>query len=119
LNARQAGLRTAGGIAACVGYGALVAFLVLIGTQLWWWFRDGEWTGVDVSNGLHGVLLRCCVRDGSSGALANLVQWLDSPLDWHGLHHVFEVLPASLLLFAVSILGNCLFILCKDRLEGR
>jgi hypothetical protein len=32
---------------------------------------------------------------------------------------VFEVVPASLALFAVSIAGNCLFIYSRDRRQGR
>ena len=40
-------------------------------------------------------------------------------MSWLGMHKVFEVLPASLALFAVSIAGNCLFIYCRDRLDRR
>jgi hypothetical protein len=36
-------------------------------------------------------------------------------VNWLGLHKVFEVIPASLALFAVSIAGNSLFIYCRDR----
>jgi hypothetical protein len=38
-------------------------------------------------------------------------------VDWLGLHQVFEVVPASLALFLVSIAGNCLFIYSRDRLH--
>jgi hypothetical protein len=48
-----------------------------------------------------------------------LVSWLDSPVDWLGLHKVLEVIPASLGLFALSILGNSVFIYCRDRLAER
>jgi hypothetical protein len=36
-----------------------------------------------------------------------------------GLHQVLEILPASLALFALSIVGNSIFIYCSDRLDGR
>jgi hypothetical protein len=35
------------------------------------------------------------------------------------MHKVVEVVPASLALFAASIVGNCIFVYCKDRLDGR
>ncbi len=38
-------------------------------------------------------------------------------VDWLGLHKVLEVVPASLALFALSILGNSIFIYCRDRIE--
>jgi hypothetical protein len=44
---------------------------------------------------------------------------LDAPVDWLGLHKVLEIVPASLALFAVSILGNSIFIYCCDRIEER
>jgi hypothetical protein len=40
-------------------------------------------------------------------------------VNWLGLHKVFEVIPASLALFVLSIAGNCLFIYCRDRLARR
>jgi hypothetical protein len=40
-------------------------------------------------------------------------------VDWLGMHKVFEVVPASMALFAVSIAGNCLFLYCRDRLDQR
>jgi hypothetical protein len=104
---------------AVVGYGALSAFLVLVGWQSYRWFRDGEWTHVGMSEGLRIGLQHCCVNDGDTGRLAALLQWLDAPVDWLGMHKVVEVVPASLALFAVSIVGNCIFIYCKDRLDGR
>jgi hypothetical protein len=72
-----------------------------------------------VSEGLRDGLLRCCVKDGDTGRLAALVHWLDAPVDWLGLHKVLEVVPASLALFAVSILGNSIFIYCRDRIAER
>jgi hypothetical protein len=104
---------------AVVGYGALSAFLILVVWQSYRWFRDGEWTHVGMSEGLRIGLQHCCVKDGDTGRLAALLHWLDAPVDWLGMHKVVEVVPASLALFAVSIAGNCIFIYCKDRLEGR
>jgi hypothetical protein len=104
---------------AVLGFGSLLAFLCLISVQVYRWFRDGEWTHFGVNEGLHTTLLHCCVKDGDTGRLAALVQWLDEPASWLGLHQVLEILPASLALFALSILGNSIFIYCSDRLEGR
>jgi hypothetical protein len=119
LNAREASLKFFGGIGAVFGYGCLLAFLYLVGLQAYRWFRDGEWTHIGVNEGLRAGLARCCVKEGDTGRLADFVQWLDAPVNWLGLHKVFEVLPASLAIFAVSIAGNCLFIYCRDRLDGR
>jgi len=116
---REGALRVTRICGAILGYGALVAFLCLISVQVYRWFRDGEWTHFGVSEGLRVTLLHCCVNDGDTGRLATLVQWLDEPVTWLGLHQVLEVLPASLALFALSILGNSLFIYAQDRLEGR
>ena len=100
---------------ALVGYGCLAAFLYLIGLQVYLWFREGEWTHLGVSEGVRIGLSHCCVKDGDTGKLASLVHWLDAPADWLGLHKVLEILPASLALFALSILGNSIFIYCRDR----
>ncbi len=110
-------LRTTAGLGALFGYGCLIAFLYLVGAQVYRWFRDGEWTHIGLSDGMRDALTRCCVKDADSGKLADLVQWLTSPVDWLGLHRVFEVMPASLALFLVSIAGNCLFIYSRDRLH--
>jgi hypothetical protein len=109
------GGRAAGAI---LGYGCLAAFLCLISVQVYRWFRDGEWTHFGVSEGIRAGLSRCCVKDGDTGRLASLLHWLDAPADWLGLHKVLEVVPASLALFACSILGNCIFIYCRDRIEA-
>jgi hypothetical protein len=101
-----------------LGYGCLAAFLCLISVQVYRWFRDGEWTHFGVSEGIRAGLSRCCVKDGDTGRLASLLHWLDAPADWLGLHKVLEVVPASLALFACSILGNCIFIYCRDRIEA-
>jgi hypothetical protein len=109
-------LRVVGGI---IGYGSLAAFLYLIAMQIYHWFREGDWTRVGTSDGLRIMLSHLGVRDGDGGRLASLLHWIDTPVDWLGLHKVLEVLPASLVLFALSILGNCLFIYCGDRLNER
>ncbi len=109
--------RVTGGIGAVVGYGCLIAFLCLVGMQIYSWFRDGEWTHIGMSEGMRAGLVRCCVKAADSGRLADFLQWLNSPVDWLGLHRVFEVIPASLALFLVSIAGNCLFIYSRDRLH--
>jgi hypothetical protein len=118
-SSRDIFLRAARALSAFVGYGCLAAFLCLISVQIYRWFRDGEWTHFGVSEGLRAGLLRCCVKDGDSGQLAALVHWLDAPVDWLGLHKVLESVPASLALFAVSILGNSIYIYCCDRIEER
>jgi hypothetical protein len=119
MKAGDAALRLTSGIGAVIGYGGLIAFLYLVGLQSYRWFHDGEWTPVGMNDGLRISLLHCCVKEGDTGRLATFMQWLDAPVTWLGLHKVFEVLPASLALFAVSIAGNCLFIYCRDRLEKR
>jgi hypothetical protein len=119
VKATDAVLRFASALGAAIGYGCLFAFLGLVGAQIYWWFRDGEWTHIGVGDGLRAGLAHCCVQDGATGRLAALVQWLDAPANGLGMHKVIEVIPASLALFAVSIAGNCLFIYCRDRLERR
>jgi hypothetical protein len=111
MRARIQVLRGLGGL---VAYGGLACFLVLIGTQIYRWLRDGEWVPIRISDGLHHELIWCCVREGDSGRLAALAQWLDAPTTWLGLHRVLEVIPASLSLFALSVLGNFLLIYGSD-----
>ncbi|MEP6883641.1 MAG: hypothetical protein ABJC66_02720 [Gammaproteobacteria bacterium] len=118
MNARDAALKVTGAIGAVIGYGCLLGFLYLVGGQVYRWFRDGEWNHLGMDDGLRIGLHHCCVTDGG-GRLAELMHWLDAPVDWLGLHKVFEVVPASLALFAVSIAGNCLFIYCRDCLDRR
>jgi hypothetical protein len=117
MKARDAWWRTLGAIGAVIGYGCLIAFLYLVGLQSYRWFRDGEWTHIGLGDGLRMGLLRCGVKDGDTGKLAALMQWLDAPVDWLGLHKVVDVVPASLAVFAISIAGNSLFIYCKDRVD--
>jgi hypothetical protein len=119
MKAGDAVLRFTSVIGAVIGYGCLIAFLYLVGLQSYRWFHDDEWTHVGMNDGLRIGLLHCCVKDGDTGRLATFMQWLDAPVTWLGLHKVFEVVPASLALFAVSIAGNCLFIYCRDRLDKR
>jgi len=110
-------LRVARALGAIVGYGSLAAFLSLVSLQIYRWFREGEWMHVGVIDGLRAGLSRCCVHDGDTGRLAVLAHWLDTPVDWLGLHKVLEVIPASLALFALSILGNSIFVYCRDRID--
>jgi hypothetical protein len=112
-------LRIAGAFGAVLGYGCLAAFLYLISLQIYRWFREGDWTHFAVADGLQLWLTRCCVKDGDTGRLAALVHWLEAPTDWMGLHKVLEILPASLALFALSILGNSIFIYCRDWSDAR
>jgi len=116
-SARKIALWIGCGAGAGVGYGCLAAFLYLISLQIYRWFREGEWTHIGVSDGMRVALAHCCVKDGDTGRLAAMSHWLDAPVDWLGLHKVLEVVPASLGLFALSILGNSIFIYCRDRMD--
>jgi hypothetical protein len=117
MKARDIFLQIVRAVGACIGYAFLAAFLWLVGAQIYSWFRTGDWTHIGVSEGLRTVLVRCCVKNGNNGHIAALLHWLDTPVDWLGMHKVLEVLPASLALFAVSILGNCISIYCRDRID--
>jgi hypothetical protein len=119
MTARHALLRTMSVVGAVIGYGCLAAFLYLVGAQLLRWFHQGEWTHVGMGDGLRISLTHCCLKEDGSGRIAGFLQWWDSPVSWLGLHKVFEVVPASLALFAFSIAGNSLFIYCRDRLQTR
>jgi hypothetical protein len=119
VRAGRAAVGLLAGIGAVIGYGSLLAFLYLIGTQTYRWFREGEWTHIGMGDGIRIGLVHCCVKDGGSGRLAGFLQWWESPATWLGMHKVLEVIPASLALFAVSIVGNSLFIYCRDRLQQR
>ncbi len=106
-------------LGAVIGYGFLLGFLWLVVAQISDWLRVGEWIHLGVAEGLHAELVRCCVHTGDKGHWAVLLQWLESPINWLGLHKLLEVLPASLAMFMVSVTGNCLFIYCKDRIAER
>jgi hypothetical protein len=108
-------LRVGGAAGALFGYGCLAAFLSLVGFQIYRWFREGEWTHVGVSDGLRVIVNHLGVTPDSTGRLSELAHWLDAPVHWLGLHKALEVLPASLALFAISILGNSIFIYLSDR----
>jgi hypothetical protein len=119
MTARDFSLRFGTAAGAVIGYGCLAAFLYLVGTQIYRWFREGEWTHIGLNDGLRVGLAHCCVKGGDTGRLAAFMHWLDAPVDWLGLHKLFDVLPASLALFALSIAGNCVFNYCKDKQAGR
>jgi hypothetical protein len=119
MKVHSAILRVVSVIGAVIGYGCLIAFLYVVGLQSYRWFHDGEWTHIGMNDGLRIGLLKCCVEDAETGRLAAFMHWLVAPVNWLGMHKVFDVVPASLALFAISIAGNCLFIYCKDRLDGR
>jgi hypothetical protein len=119
VKARDVILRLISAVGAVIGYGCLIAFLFLVGLQCYLWFRDGEWTHIGMTEGLRVGLVHCCVKDGDTGRLAAFIHWLVAPVNWLGMHKVFEVVPASLAVFAMSIAGNCLFIYCRDRLDRR
>ncbi|HTD75956.1 MAG TPA: hypothetical protein VK652_20685 [Steroidobacteraceae bacterium] len=119
MSVRTVTLRVMSGVGAIIGYGCLATFLFLISMQLYRWFRQGEWTHIGMGDGIRIGLTHCCVREDSVGAIAGFLHWWESPVTWLGLHKVFEVVPASLALFAVSIAGNSLFIFCRDRIRAR
>jgi hypothetical protein len=119
MKGRGAVLRIVCALGGLVGYGCLAVFLYLISLQVYRWFRDGEWTHFGVTEGIRRGLSLCCAKDADSGRLAALMHWLDAPVDWLGLHKVLDVVPASLALLAVSILGNSVFIYCRDRIDER
>lgn len=117
MTVREASLRIASVLFAVVAYGGLAAFLALVGFQVYRWFREGEWTHVGVTDGMRAALAHWHVAEAATGRLAALSHWLDAPVDWLGLHKVLEVLPASLALLAISILGNSLFVYASDRIR--
>jgi hypothetical protein len=117
MTAREAGWRAGSIAGALVGYGCLAAFLALVGFQTYRWFQDGEWTHFGVNDGLRAALARLGGAENLTGRLAALSHWLDAPVTWLGLHRLLDVLPASLALFAISILGNSIFIYAGDHLR--
>lgn len=117
MTSRDAVLRTLRVSGATLGYGGFTLFLALVGVQVYRWLRDGEWTHIGVSEGMRIVLGYIGVQPGDVGRLAALSRWLDAPAGWLGLHTVLEVVPASLALFLVSIVGNGVFIYCRDRMD--
>lgn len=104
-------------VSAVVAFGSFAWFLCLVGTQVYRWLRDGEWTRIGIGDGLLSLMSSCCVTNGG-GATAQFVRWLEAPQSWLGWHRVLEVVPASIGLFLLSVLGNFIFIYCSDRLDG-
>jgi hypothetical protein len=117
MRPREVSLRAGELVGGVIGYGFLAAFLSLVGFQAYRWFRDGEWTHIGVCDGLRVVLSRWGVGPDSTGRLSALSHWIDAPVEWLGLHKVLEVLPASLALFAIAVLGNSIFIYTSDRIR--
>ena len=117
VSVRDALLRLGSVLGAIVAYGYLIAFLGLLGFQVYRWFQSGEWTHVGVNDGMRAALAHFAGPDGLTGWRAALGRWLDAPVTWLGLHTVLEALPASLALFLISILGNSLFVYTTDRLR--
>jgi uncharacterized membrane protein len=117
MSRREAALRVGSVLGAIVAYGYLVASLALVGSQAYRWFQNGEWTHVGVNDGIRAALARLAGADGLTGWRAALAQWLDAPVSWLGLHTLLDVVPASLALFIISILGNSLLIYTTDRLR--
>ena len=64
MKARDAVLKAFAFVGALVGYGFLASFLFLVGWQTFHWIRDGEWSHIGTTDGLHITLVRCCVKDG-------------------------------------------------------
>ncbi|HEX4153625.1 MAG TPA: hypothetical protein VHY75_15565 [Steroidobacteraceae bacterium] len=117
MTSRESTWRVVSVLGAILGYGCLAAFLGLIGTQLYRWLKAGEWTRVSLADGIRSVLSHMPMPGDSTARLARLAHWLDAPVDWLGLHKLIEVLPASLALFSIAVLGNFLFIYGSDRLR--
>jgi hypothetical protein len=117
MTGRESSWRILSVLGGVVGYGCLAASLSLVGLQIYGWFKEGEWTHISLGDGIRAVLERMHIPDDATGRLAGLSHWLDAPVNWLGLHKVVEVLPASLALFAVAILGNFLFVYGADRLR--
>jgi hypothetical protein len=117
MNRREAVWRVGSVLGAIVAYGYLSACIALVGFQVYRWFQNGEWTHVGVNDGMRAALAHLAGADGLTGWRASLAAWLDAPVAWLGLHTVLEVVPASLALFVISILGNSLFVYTTDRLR--
>ena len=60
-------LSVLGGI---VGYGCLAAFMSLVGLQVYWWFKEGEWTHISLGDAIRAVLDRMHIADDAGGRLA-------------------------------------------------
>ncbi len=118
MTGRQTTWRVLSTAGAVTGYGCLAGFLWLIGTQVYRWFREDEWTRISIADGLRSALEHLHLSADGTGRLERLSRWLDAPVDWLGLHKVIEVVPASLALFAAAVFGNFVFVYGSDRLRG-
>ena len=105
-------------LAAVIAFGSFGWFLGLICTQLYRWFRDGAWTSISTNDGLISLVTSCCMHPGDAGRIADFSRWLEAPASWFGWHRVFELMPASVSLFLVSMLANFVYIYCSDRLDA-
>ena len=117
MTARESTWRIVSVLGAVVGYGCLAAFLALVGTQVYRWFKEGEWTHISLADGIRAMLGHLHIPDDATSRLARLSHWLDAPVDWLGLHKLVEILPASLALFSIAVLGNFIFVYGTDRLR--
>ncbi|HTV97345.1 MAG TPA: hypothetical protein VME42_15155 [Steroidobacteraceae bacterium] len=117
MSARETALRAGSVLGALFAYGCFGGFLLLIGLQLYRWFENGEWTHIGVNDGMRATLAHLAGADGLTGWRAALAHWIDAPVKWLGLHKVLDVLPASMALFAISVVGNSIFIYTTDRLR--
>jgi hypothetical protein len=104
-------------IGGIVAYGCLTAFVVSDQLANLPMVSRGRMDAHRHRRRLRAVLVTCCVNDGDSGHLASFVHWLDTPTDWLGWHKLLEVIPASIGLFALSMLGNFAFIYGSDRIR--
>jgi hypothetical protein len=117
MTARESTWRIVSVLGAVVGYGCLAAFLGLVGLQVYRWFKEGEWTHISLADGIRAMLGHLHIPDDATSRLARLSHWLDAPVDWLGLHKLVEILPASLALFSIAVLGNFIFVYGTDRLR--
>jgi len=100
-----------------LAYGALAAVIGVLAYQGYRWLHDGGWSPIGVGDGLRALLAAGGIKDGDAGRLAMLLRWLEAPKDWLGWHKVLEVIPASVGLFTLSVLGNFLYIYAGDLLR--
>ena len=94
MKIRDACLQFARLLSAIVAYAFLAAFVALVGTQIYGWFRTGDWTHIGVNDGLRAVLARCCARhgDGDLGRFQlHEVQGAGAEQDWPGARNITEL----------------------------
>ena len=117
MTGRESSWRILSVLGGVVGYGCLAASLSLVGLQSMGGSRRENGRTSVCGDAIRAVLDRMHIPDDATGRLAGLSHWLDAPVNWLGLHKVIEVLPASLALFSVAILGNFLLVYGADRLR--